>query len=114
MFHVEHFVGVILYVLQYTYIACIRNNVNGLRGAGRLAGFRGRAEASDGTDAGVAGILLADQEGSGVASGCRGSGMVQTAGTRWRHLSPSWRSRRNFRAIHSLLSRLSFKIVSIS
>ncbi len=34
MFHVEHFVVVILYVLQYTYITCIRNNINGLRGAG--------------------------------------------------------------------------------
>src|SRR6266849_6365979 len=37
MFHVEHFVVVILYVLTYTYIAGIRNNVNGLRGA-RLVG----------------------------------------------------------------------------
>jgi len=46
------------------------------------AGFRGRAKASAGTDAGVAGILQADQEGSDVASGCRRSGMVQTAGTR--------------------------------
>ena len=46
------------------------------------AGFRGRAKASVGADVGVAGILLADQEGSDVASGCRRSGMVQTAGTR--------------------------------
>src|SRR5260370_10810408 len=37
VFHVEHFVVVILYVLTYTYIAGIRNNVNGLRGA-RLVG----------------------------------------------------------------------------
>ncbi len=40
------------------------------------AGFRGRAKASGGTDAGVAGILQADQEGRDVASGCRRSGMV--------------------------------------
>src|SRR5258708_10193191 len=45
------------------------------------AGFRGRAKASGGTNAGVAGILPADQEGRDVASGCRRSGMVPTAGT---------------------------------
>jgi hypothetical protein len=49
---------------------------------GRLEGFRGRGEASGATDAGVAGILQADQEGSDVASGCRCSGMVPMAGTR--------------------------------
>src|SRR5713101_4024643 len=48
----------------------------------RMRVFRGRAKASAGTDAGVAGILQADQEGSDVASGCRRSGMVQEAGTR--------------------------------
>jgi hypothetical protein len=47
-----------------------------------VAGFRGRGKASSGTDSGVAEILQADQEGSDVASGCRRSGMVQTAGTR--------------------------------
>ena len=48
----------------------------------RLQASAGGAKASAGTDSGVAGILQADQEGSDVASGCRRSGMVPTAGTR--------------------------------
>lgn len=57
MFHVEHFVHVILYVYFYTYFDCILNQRNGLLRAGippkeandcRFAGFRGRAQAPAG------------------------------------------------------------------
>jgi hypothetical protein len=73
-----------LYVLLYTYNERIGNIGEGYeaRESCPAAGFRGRAKASAGTYAGVAGILQADQEGSDVASGCRRSGMVPRAGTR--------------------------------
>src|SRR5258708_23745961 len=46
------------------------------------AGFRGRAKASGGTNAGVAGVLTADQESSDDAARIRRSGMVPKAGGR--------------------------------
>jgi hypothetical protein len=59
----------VLYVLLYTYNKRTGNNGKGLRGARKLPGCslpRG-AKASAGTDAGVAGRLQADQEGSAYA-----------------------------------------------
>ena len=73
-----------MYVLLYTYNQTHMKQGKRVKRRGkvdRAGGFRKRAEAP-GTYAGVAGILPADQEGSDVASGCRRSGMVPTAGTR--------------------------------